>query len=86
MCISDVCVYEKPKIYSFDKKELLLPQTDCELILAGDCESQQKQLLVSAKYEKDQKPEVTAAGLIIDVIFSLSFRIRSNNMLYGMHR
>ena len=54
-----MCVYEKPKIYSFDKKELLLPQIDCELILAGDCESQQKQLLVSAKYEKDQKPEVT---------------------------
>ena len=81
-----MCVYEKPKIYSFDKKELLLPLTDCELILAGDCESQRKQLLVSAKYEKDQKPEVTAAGLIIKVIFSLSFRIRSNNMLYGMHQ
>ena len=51
---ADVCIIQAPRSFTFGKQEVTMPQTDCEVILAGDCRSSNKQLLVTIKPASNQ--------------------------------
>ena len=49
-----MCVIQAPRSFTFGRQEVTMPQTDCEVILAGDCRSSHKQLLVTIKPASNQ--------------------------------
>lgn len=52
--VSDMCVIQAPNSYSFDRKQIAMAKTDCEVILAGDCGSSSKEVLVTIKPASNQ--------------------------------
>jgi hypothetical protein len=51
----DTCVVENTRVMSMDFKHLIMPKSDCEVVLIGDCARENKQLMVTLKPQVSER-------------------------------